>query len=41
MDLSSSKTLNSVTCDVQLAKLIQIATDSRCIVQISAIIEYS
>ena len=41
MDLSSSKILNSVTCDVQLAKLIQIANDSSCIVQISAIIECS
>lgn len=39
MDLSSSKILNSVTCDVQLAKLIQIASDSSCVMRISAIIE--
>lgn len=39
MDLSSSKILNSATCDIQLAKLIQIASDSSCIVWISAIIE--
>lgn len=31
-DLSSSKILNSVACDVQLAKLIQIASDSSCVV---------
>lgn len=37
MDLSSSKILNSVTCDVQLAKLIQIASDSSCVRQIHAI----
>lgn len=39
MDLSSSKILNSATCDIQLDKLIQIASDSSCIVWISAIIE--
>lgn len=38
MDLSSSKILNSVTCDVQLAKLIHIASDSSCVRQIHAII---
>lgn len=38
MDLSSSKILNSVTCDVQLAKLIQIVSDSSCVRQIHAIV---
>lgn len=39
MDLSSSKILNSVTCDVQLDKLIQIASDSSCVMWIGAITE--
>lgn len=38
MDLSFSKILNNVTCDVQLAKLIQIASDSSCVRRIRAII---
>lgn len=41
MDLSSSKILNSVTCDVQLARLIQTAADSSSTVQTSAITECS
>lgn len=39
MDLSCSKILNSVICDVQLDKLIQIASDSSCVMWVRALIE--
>lgn len=39
MDLSCSKILNRVTCDVQLDKLVQTASDSSCATWIKAIIE--
>ena len=36
MDLSSSEILNSAPCDVQLAKLIQTASDPSCVMWIRA-----